>query len=104
MQTCVPTCRNVLHLDLNAIPTVACPPTGADANRELEVRLRAVLSVRNVKDEQATNSWILDFMIHGQRKYLWEEPCCSLLRASGDNRMFLNEGQRHQCHSCMEAD
>ena len=22
---------------------------------------------------QATNSWILDYMIHGQRKYLWEE-------------------------------
>ncbi|OLP85031.1 putative helicase [Symbiodinium microadriaticum] len=58
-------CRNVLHLDLNAIPTVACPPTGADANRELE----------------ATNSWILDYMIHGQRKYLWEDNGLNATRA-----------------------
>mmetsp|Transcript_45205 Transcript_45205/g.105396 ORF Transcript_45205/g.105396 Transcript_45205/m.105396 type:complete len:1912 (+) Transcript_45205:101-5836(+) len=58
-------CRNVLHLDLNAIPTVACPPSGADANRELE----------------ATNSWILDFMIHGQRKFLWEDNGISATRA-----------------------
>jgi len=58
-------CRNVLHLDLNAIPTVACPPSGADANRELE----------------ATNSWILDYMIHGQRKYLLEDNGLNATRA-----------------------
>ncbi|CAE7209109.1 NAP1 [Symbiodinium pilosum] len=58
-------CRNVLHLDLNAIPTVACPLTGADASRDLE----------------ATNSWILDFMIHGQRKYLWEDNGINATRA-----------------------
>lgn len=49
--------RNVLHLDLNQLPTVACPPAAADSDAELE----------------ATNSWILDFMIHGKIKYLWED-------------------------------
>ena len=29
--------RNVLHLDLNAIPTVACLPNGLSADGELEV-------------------------------------------------------------------
>ncbi|CAL1141071.1 unnamed protein product, partial [Cladocopium goreaui] len=48
-------CRNVLHLDLNAIPTVANPP-GRDGG-----------------DLEATNSWLLDYMIHGQRRYLWED-------------------------------
>mmetsp|Transcript_59948 Transcript_59948/g.97036 ORF Transcript_59948/g.97036 Transcript_59948/m.97036 type:complete len:1938 (-) Transcript_59948:58-5871(-) len=52
--------RNVMHLDLNAIPTVARPPyceRQEDADAELE----------------ATNSWIVDFMIHGKIKYLWED-------------------------------
>lgn len=51
-------CRNVLHLDLKAIPTVACPanaPRGAEA------------------DLEETNSWLLDYLIHGQRRYLWED-------------------------------
>ncbi|CAK8985572.1 unnamed protein product [Durusdinium trenchii] len=49
---------NVLHLDLKAIPTVACPanaPRGAEA------------------DLEETNSWLLDYLIHGQRRYLWED-------------------------------
>ncbi|CAJ1371958.1 unnamed protein product, partial [Effrenium voratum] len=59
-------CRNVLHLDLNAIPTVACPPQGVgDESADLE----------------ETNSWILDFMIHGQRKYLWEDNGINATRA-----------------------
>ena len=70
-------------MDLNAIPTVACPPSGADANRELEaIRLLARSQVSGTASDlslvalhsfQATNSWILDYMIHGQRKYLLEE-------------------------------
>lgn len=58
-------CRNVLHLDLNAIPTVACLPNGLSADGELE----------------ATNSWLLDYMIHGQRKYLWEDNGINATRA-----------------------
>eukprot|EP00434_Breviolum_minutum_P001097 symbB.v1.2.000961.t1/scaffold39.1/size394969/5 len=57
-------CRNVLHLDLNAIPTVACLPNGLSADGELE----------------ATNSWLVDYMIHGQRKYLWEDRGCFMGR------------------------
>jgi len=58
-------CRNVLHLDLNAIPTVACLPNGLSADGELE----------------ATNSWLVDYMIHGQRKYLWEDNGINATRA-----------------------
>lgn len=46
--------RNVMHLDLNQLPTVANDCFMPD---ELE----------------ATNSWVLDFMIHGKIKYLLED-------------------------------
>lgn len=50
--------RNVMHLDLNAIPTVACQPdSGIEEDGDLE----------------PTNSWILDFMIHGKIQCLWED-------------------------------
>lgn len=50
--------RNVMHLDLNAIPTVSCPPeAGIQEDGELE----------------PTNSWILDFMIHGKIVCLWDD-------------------------------
>eukprot|EP00933_Yihiella_yeosuensis_P042404 TRINITY_DN3696_c4_g1_i1.p1 TRINITY_DN3696_c4_g1~~TRINITY_DN3696_c4_g1_i1.p1 ORF type:complete len:438 (-),score=81.03 TRINITY_DN3696_c4_g1_i1:137-1336(-) len=49
--------RNVLHLDLNAIPTVGSSTEFGEESAELE----------------ATNSYILDFMIHGKIKYLWED-------------------------------
>jgi len=46
--------RNVLHMDLNALPMVL-PAAGKDDALE------------------ATNSWAVDFMIHGSRKYLYED-------------------------------
>lgn len=46
--------RNVLHLDFNSFPTIAAPMFG-DAGLE------------------PTNSWMVDFMIHGKIKYLWED-------------------------------
>jgi len=49
--TCV---RNVLHMDLNALPMVL-PAAGKDDALE------------------ATNSWAVDFMIHGSRKHLYED-------------------------------
>jgi hypothetical protein len=49
--TCV---RNVLHMDLNALPMVL-PAAGKDDALE------------------ATNSWAVDFMTHGSRKYLYED-------------------------------
>lgn len=30
---------------------------------------------------EETNSWLLDYMIHGQRKYLWEDNGISATRA-----------------------
>jgi len=53
----VTTLRNVIQMDLNALPIVP-PAAGADcADGALE----------------PTNSWALDFMIHGKMKYLWED-------------------------------
>jgi hypothetical protein len=49
--TCV---RNVLHMDLNSLPIVL--PAGGDDD-----------------SLEPTNSWALDFMIHGSRKYLYED-------------------------------
>lgn len=46
--------RTVLHLDLNAFPMVAPSMFGGDGLEE-------------------SNSYILDFMIHGKTKYLWED-------------------------------
>jgi len=46
--------RNVMHLDVSSVPSIAAPMlegTGLEA----------------------TNSWMLDFMIHGKIKYLWED-------------------------------
>lgn len=46
--------RNVLHLDLNSFPALAMPMMTADGL-------------------EGSNSWMLDFMIHGRIKYLWED-------------------------------
>jgi len=46
--------RNVMHLDVTSFPTVAASALG---EQSLE----------------PTNSWMLDFMIHGKIKYLWED-------------------------------
>lgn len=46
--------RNVLHLDMNSFPTIAQPMLEQDGL-------------------EPTNSWMLDFMIHGKIKYLWED-------------------------------
>jgi len=61
----VTTLRNVIQMDLNSLPIV--PRTqGADgAASELE----------------ATNSWILDFMLHGKMKYLAEDNGIDSTRA-----------------------
>jgi len=46
--------RNVLHLDLNSFPALAMPMHGQEGL-------------------EGSNSWMLDFMIHGKIKYLWED-------------------------------
>jgi len=48
--------RTVMHLDIASFLTVGAPMLG-DEEGSLE----------------ETNSWILDFMIHGKIKYLWED-------------------------------
>mmetsp|Transcript_124043 Transcript_124043/g.345226 ORF Transcript_124043/g.345226 Transcript_124043/m.345226 type:complete len:658 (+) Transcript_124043:2976-4949(+) len=46
--------RNVMHLDVSSFPSVGA----------------AMLQDKGLED---TNSWMLDFMIHGKRRYLWED-------------------------------
>jgi len=46
--------RSVMHLDIHSFMTVACPLLGEDGL-------------------EPTNSWMLDFMIHGKKEYLWED-------------------------------
>lgn len=46
--------RNVLHLDVSSFPSVAASALGEESL-------------------EPTNSWMLDFMIHGKIKYLWED-------------------------------
>jgi len=53
----VATLRNVIQMDLNALPIV--PPAHGEAGVEGEL--------------EPTNSWILDFMLHGKMKYLAED-------------------------------
>ena len=44
--------RNVLHLDLNAIPTVACPSNGiGGAEADLEVRQRQSKEIKRNKSK-----------------------------------------------------
>jgi hypothetical protein len=54
----VSTLRNVIQLDVTAIPFI---PVSQDAAEGEPPVL------------EATNSWILDFMMHGQKKYLAED-------------------------------
>lgn len=57
--------RNVIQMDLNALPMV--PPAAGAAGLEGEL--------------EPTNSWALDFMIHGKIKYLWEDNGIDSTRA-----------------------
>lgn len=54
--------RPVVHLDLNSLPMIAPPLLGGDGL-------------------EPTNSWMLDFMIHGKIKYLWEDNGLSSTKA-----------------------
>jgi len=54
--------RNVMHLDVRALPLVGAP----------------MLQEAGMED---TNSWVLDFMIHGKLKYLWEDNGISQTKA-----------------------
>jgi hypothetical protein len=57
--------RNVIQMDMNALPIVPPAPGQAGAEAELE----------------ETNSWALDYMIHGKMKYLWEDNAIDSTRA-----------------------
>jgi len=46
--------RNVMHLDVTSFPAVAASALGEESL-------------------EPTNSWMLDFMIHGKIRYLWED-------------------------------
>jgi len=52
----VSSARNLLHLDMNTFPTVAVPMLEAPAG-----------------SFEPSNSWMVDFMIHGKIKYLWDD-------------------------------
>jgi hypothetical protein len=61
----VTTVRNVIQMDLNALPIVPPVPGPEGAQGALE----------------PTNSWALDFMIHGKAKYLWEDNAIDATKA-----------------------
>lgn len=57
--------RNIIQMDMNALPIVPPAPGQAGDRAELE----------------DTNSWALDYMIHGKTKYLWEDNAIDSTRA-----------------------
>ena len=70
------TCQYMIHADCHVLflKWMPQPPSSTECASSRPA-VQQPLAVY-----QATNSWLLDYMIHGQRKYLWEDRGCLMGR------------------------